>query len=61
MYHKKQATIAGVLEKVLGRKIEISNDVDVSLIGGVVIRAGDTVIDASIRGRLKALAMQMTN
>ena len=30
--------------------------VDESLIGGVVIRAGDTVIDSSIRGRLAKLA-----
>ena len=31
-------------------------EVDPNLIGGVVIRAGDMVIDASIRGRLNQMA-----
>ena len=33
--------------------------VDNSLIGGVVIRAGDLVIDASLRGRLGQLAQAL--
>jgi len=49
------------MAKRLGRKVEITSDVDDSLIGGVVIRAGDSVIDASVKGRLKALATQMTS
>lgn len=57
----QQATISEAMTKRLGRKVEITNDVDDSLIGGVVIRAGDSVIDASVKGRLKALATQMTN
>ena len=58
---EQQATISKVMAKRLGRKVEITHEIDYSLIGGVVIRAGDTVIDASIRGRLKALATQMTS
>ena len=58
---EQQATISEVMAKRLGRKVEIAHEVDESLIGGVVIRAGDTVIDASVRGRLKALATQMTS
>lgn len=57
----QQAAISEVMAKRLGRKVEITSDVDDSLIGGVVIRAGDSVIDASVKGRLKALATQMTN
>ena len=38
------------------REISISTEVDTSLIGGAVIRAGDTVIDGSVRGRLNKLA-----
>jgi len=58
---EQQASISEMMAKRLGKKVEISSEVDDSLIGGVVIRAGDTVIDASVKGRLKTLAMQMTN
>ncbi len=58
---EQQATISQAMAKRLGRKVEITSDVDDSLIGGVVIRAGDSVIDASVKGRLKALATQMTS
>ncbi len=58
---EQQATISKEMAKRLGRKVEITNDIDESLIGGVIIRAGDSVIDASVKGRLKALATQMTN
>ena len=58
---EQQAAISEVMAKRLGRKIEITHDVDDSLIGGVIIRSGDTVIDASVRGRLKALATQMSS
>jgi len=58
---EQQATISEAMAKRLGRKVEITHEIDDSLIGGVVIRAGDTVIDASVRGRLKALATQMSS
>ena len=51
----QQQKIADAMGKRLGKKIEISTRIDKSLIGGAVIRAGDSVIDASIRGRLKHL------
>jgi F-type H+-transporting ATPase subunit delta len=41
------------LEKTLGKKIHMNVTVDKSLIGGVLVRAGDRVIDGSIRGRLQ--------
>ena len=58
---EQEATISEAMAKRLGRKVEITNDIDESLIGGVIIQAGDSVIDASVKGRLKALASQMTN
>ncbi|MFT5426441.1 MAG: F-type H+-transporting ATPase subunit delta [Gammaproteobacteria bacterium] len=58
---EQQATISTAMAKRLGRKVAITSDIDESLIGGMVIRAGDSVIDASIKGRLKALATQMIN
>jgi len=47
--------ISESMGKRTGRKVTISSVIDKSLIGGVIIRAGDSVIDASIRGRLNRL------
>ena len=48
-------TISDAISKRLGKKIDINTKENKDLIGGVVIRAGDSVIDASLRGRLKEL------
>ncbi|MGH8120179.1 MAG: F0F1 ATP synthase subunit delta [Gammaproteobacteria bacterium] len=53
---RQQEQIRKVMAKRLGKKIEITTSVDQSLIGGAVIRAGDSVIDASLRGRLQQLS-----
>lgn len=55
----EQNEIANAMGKRLGKKIEVTTLVDESLIGGVVIRAGDSVIDASVKGRLKQLANEL--
>lgn len=47
------------LKKRLQREINMVTRVDQGLIGGVVIRAGDTVIDSSVRGKLSKLAESM--
>ena len=52
----QRADIAASMEKRLGTRVTLDCEVDDSLIGGVVIRAGDLVIDASLRGRLGQLA-----
>ena len=52
-------TIVEAMEKRLGSKVTLENVVDATLIGGVVIRAGDLVIDASLRGRLGQLAQTL--
>jgi len=44
------------LENQLGRKVNIKCQTDPSVMGGLIIRAGDLVIDASIRGKLDDLA-----
>ena len=55
----QRAGIAAAMEKRLGSKVKLDCAVDGSLIGGVVIRAGDLVIDASLRGRLAQLAQTL--
>jgi len=51
----QQKRIAEVMKKRLGKDVGISAEVDKAIIGGVIIRAGDSVIDASLRGRLRQL------
>jgi len=45
----------------LERQVRLTSITDSSLIGGVVIRAGDTIIDGSVRGRLAKLAEAMNS
>jgi F-type H+-transporting ATPase subunit delta len=47
------------LEAKFGHKINASQEVDASLIGGVVIQVGDEVMDASVRGRLASMAVTL--
>jgi len=49
-------TIAKALHERLGRDVNIETRIDETLIGGAVIRAGDVVIDGSLRARLDGLA-----
>lgn len=51
--------LAQALKTRLQREIKLVTQVDQNLIGGVVIRAGDTVIDSSVRGKLSKLAESM--
>ena len=53
---EQQAGIAKSLKERLGRDVNVSSEVDENLIGGAVIRAGDVVIDGSLRARLEGLA-----
>lgn len=41
--------------KMTGRTVDLRVDVDDSLIGGLTVRVGDTLYDASVRGRLERL------
>lgn len=43
------------LEGTTGKTIRLDHEIDRSLLGGIVIRTGDTVIDGSLRTRLKTL------
>ncbi|WP_299020733.1 F0F1 ATP synthase subunit delta [uncultured Photobacterium sp.] len=48
--------ISTKLEQRLERKVKLNCSVDETLIAGVVIRAGDLVIDNSVRGKLNRLS-----
>ena len=51
-----QEKLAAALQSRLQRDVVLTTAVDRELIGGVIIRAGDTVIDNSVRGKLERLA-----
>ena len=40
----------------LGKSILVTQEIEPSLLGGVIVKTGDLVLDGSIRGRLKRLA-----
>jgi F-type H+-transporting ATPase subunit delta len=42
-----------------GRKVELTSSVDPDLLGGIVVRVGNSIIDASIRNRLDQLRKQV--
>jgi F-type H+-transporting ATPase subunit delta len=52
----QQQSLVDVLKAKYGRNVKVSVEIDESLIGGVIIRIGDEVIDASIRGKVSQLA-----
>ncbi|WP_126457144.1 F0F1 ATP synthase subunit delta [Sulfuriflexus mobilis] len=49
----QQAEIIAALKKRFEREVILQCETDESLLGGAIIRAGDTVIDGSMRGRLE--------
>jgi len=51
--------LAERLREKFGTDIEMETGVDKDLIGGLIVRAGDKVIDASVRGRLEQLGRQL--
>lgn len=57
----EEKKLKSTLDKILNKKARLRMSVDRDLIGGVYIRAGDRVIDASVRGQLERLAKSLRN
>ncbi len=57
----QQQAIVAALSKKLGREVRLVTKLDENLIGGAVIRAGDVVIDGSLRARLDGLTNALIN
>jgi F-type H+-transporting ATPase subunit delta len=49
------------LEQYTGGRVELETQVDPSLLGGIVVRVGDRMIDGSVRGRLERLRNQLVS
>jgi ATP synthase F1 delta subunit len=48
------------IEERTGRRVELTSRVDPNIIGGLVLRVGNKVLDASVHGRLERLRRQIT-
>jgi F-type H+-transporting ATPase subunit delta len=51
--------LRAALSTRLKRKVRMQTSVDSTLLGGAVVRAGDLVIDGSLKGRLQRLATEL--
>jgi F-type H+-transporting ATPase subunit delta len=58
---EQKTAMAASLKKRFKRDVRMTNAIDPSLLGGAVIRAGDQVIDGSIKGRLQRLATDLAS
>jgi F-type H+-transporting ATPase subunit delta len=56
----QQQALSKALERKLKRTVRLHCETDSTLIGGAVLRAGDTVIDGSLLSRLKRIAFELT-
>ncbi len=55
----EQAQLAKALEQMAGTRIRLSIEQDATLVGGLVVRIGDTVYDGSVRNQLATLRERM--
>lgn len=58
---EEREQLSTVLRQNLGKQPHLNVQVDENLIGGVLIKAGDRVIDASVRGQIQRLAKRLYN
>ena len=57
----QQKKLEAALAKRLGREVRMHTRIDETLLGGAIVRAGDLVIDGSLKGRLERLGSALTN
>jgi len=57
---EQEESITNTLKAKLGCEVTITTIIDETLIGGVVIKAGDTIIDGSMKSQLESLALTLS-
>ena len=48
------------IQEQTGRKVELSSNVDPDVLGGLMVRVGNVVLDSTVRNRLERLRKQVT-
>jgi ATP synthase F1 delta subunit len=56
---KTVSQIGDKIAEQTGRKVDLSSEVDADILGGIVVRVGNSILDASIRSRLEKLRKQV--
>ena len=55
----QKAEFARTLERITGKRVEAQYSLEPALLGGAVVRVGDTIFDGSLRNRLNALRARL--
>jgi F-type H+-transporting ATPase subunit delta len=58
---QEQAVKEKVIAMTNAQEVELEKKVDTELIGGVIIKVGSQVIDASLRGQLRRLSLRLSS
>lgn len=58
---QQQAVRQKVIAMTNARSVELETKIDRDLIGGVIIKVGSQVVDASIRGQLRRLSLRLSS
>jgi F-type H+-transporting ATPase subunit delta len=53
--------VSAEIERQTDRRIELETEVDREMLGGLVLRVGNMVVDASLRGRLEKLRKEVAH
>jgi F-type H+-transporting ATPase subunit delta len=61
MSETHRAAVLAALESQTGKKIALSEKVDPAIVGGLVVRMGSRMVDASLRTKLNAMKIAMNN
>ena len=56
---KQQDALTAKLEAITGKQIQLKTHIDKSIIGGVVVKIGDKLIDGSVTSKIKSLQKQL--
>ena len=59
MDEAQRARIEGIIAKAAGGEVELTTEVDADLVGGIQLRIGSTLIDASLKAKLERLNTAM--
>ena len=57
---EQETRLTESLQTLTGKTIKLTTQIDPTLVGGVVVRIGDTVMDGSVRGKLERLERQLS-
>jgi F-type H+-transporting ATPase subunit delta len=52
---RQRSAILAVVEDIVGTEVRLNTRVEPAILGGLIVRVGDRVIDGSIRARLREM------